>query len=156
MFLRRRICAHFRDVVSTDTATRSDRLPRTWLRGCDRRGRSLVISIGADQRITERATEAKGNNKGGRLVGREEDWERVTRAITHTWGVQKSAREETRAALECGPWGGNLAEEIASRWFCSPRHLAKRNPAMWSYAKILSRFIYCTPRDIFLNDFISH
>ena len=58
--------------------------PQTWLR--DRicyRALDYGVAIGAvvrslfrsnaDQRITERATEVKGNNKGGRLVGREED-----------------------------------------------------------------------------------
>lgn len=158
MFPRRRICAHFRDAVSTDTATRSDTLPRTWLRGYDRRGRSLVISIGgAGQRITERATEAEGNNEGGGLVGREEDWERVTRAIAHTWGVQKSAREELALLLDAVRGRESQGDRVAaSRRDDSARHGSWRNEIpRYDRTQRFYRDIYCTPHNIFLNDFIS-
>jgi len=132
MFLRRRICAHFRDAVSTDMATRSDTLPRTWLRGYDRRGRSLIISFGG-------ATEREGNNEGGRARGRLRRSHASNR--THVRRAEKLLTKNSDAVRGRESQGDRV---VASRRNDSARHSGRRNEIPRHdrmYAKILSRYL---------------
>lgn len=116
---------------------RSDTLPRTWLRGYDRRGRSLVISIGgAGERVT---ASDRGNNEGGRAQGRLRGSHASDR--THVRRAEKRSRGEPAPRSDAASWAG-----IAGRSrrdgirLAGTRQPAKWNPAVRSYAKILSRY----------------